>query len=463
VRLYIMESAKYIFKVSIVFVMAFVCCVSTAQATANLSITPISGGSTLRFGRIDNLVEVNEEVRIRITTNEGKQYQVFQRMEAPLTNERSTTLDPHVMSVYTLSGSNGSGTLYAQNVEDLSYTDQLLYSSSTGGDSDSFTLSYIVNPEHIRGSGNYLGRIVYSLRVIGSPAQDSRELDVSLEAGGDIAIDVKGSLTNNSVSLIDGEKVSGDAYVQISFEDNVGEQIEIYLDVIQPLQDEKFNELSDAVYFQVSGGDNGALREYGELPLERKEVLIYSSQSSEDQMLVNFGFDKDVMQEKLAGRYKGTLRYTVKVGQAQEIFDINLDAEIQPVFKLEVDLLAQELSFDNLLPMSPPQLREVDVKVRSNLGKPFIVVQNVVSPMANEKGDEIPSDYFTMNSRLEDETTGKAGFSDFAPVVSGDVPVFFSDAQGSSAHFTMMYRLRPYPQMQAGNYTTSVRYSLGEM
>src|SRR5262245_21557605 len=112
----------------------------TAQAALNLSANPVDGGNTLRLGRVDGALEVTKAIKLRISTDDGKQYQVFQRLENSLTNERQNILDSQAINSYAVSGSNASGTLYSQQNEPLRLTDQLLYTSSPDGQSDTLTI-----------------------------------------------------------------------------------------------------------------------------------------------------------------------------------------------------------------------------------------------------------------------------------------------------------------------------------
>src|SRR3989338_6647397 len=169
------------------------CLAGDAHSTLDLSVAPFSGGNNLRFGRVSAGEQANQEVRIRVTATDGEQYQVFHRIADFFLNEKNAPLAEDALSTYTLLGSNSSGTLYAQNVERLGLSDQLLYSSSTGGDSDAFTVVYSVDASRINDSGNYFGRIQYIARPVGGSSQDTVILNVSIEASGELRVSVTGS------------------------------------------------------------------------------------------------------------------------------------------------------------------------------------------------------------------------------------------------------------------------------
>src|SRR5438552_2962620 len=70
-----MTSFYRINKLIIIILMLSLCSVClNAQATLSLSVNPAEGGNTLRLGRVDGAMEVNKAVKLRITTNDGKQY-----------------------------------------------------------------------------------------------------------------------------------------------------------------------------------------------------------------------------------------------------------------------------------------------------------------------------------------------------------------------------------------------------
>jgi hypothetical protein len=75
----------------------------------------------------------------------------------------------------------------------------------------------------------------------------------------------------------------------------------------------------------------------------------------------------------------------------------------------------------------------------------------------------MPEQYFTFKQELLGGQAGRVGFDDFSPVSTGETSIYFSDNKGSAGRFHVIYRLKPYPTMVAGDYTTAIRYSLGEI
>ncbi|HQP10010.1 MAG TPA: hypothetical protein PKV41_01345 [Candidatus Omnitrophota bacterium] len=435
-----------------------------AQAALNLSVAPVSGGNSLRFGRIVGDEEASQEVRIRITSTDTEQYQIYQRMIDPFTNDRGVTFSRDILMGYTLLGSNASGTLYAQALEPIGPADQLLYSSSPNGDSDSFTVAYMVRGNAVTDSGNFLGRLQYTARPVGGAGQDDVILNVTFEVSDDLKVEIKGSSTANTVRLrLNGDQESA-GHVQLSFRENPGRTIRFVQDVQGLPQNASMNEIpSGMILFATSGSASGEMYPGTPTPLSRRAEEIYSSQAAEDTFYVHFFLDETILERQETGVYAGRLNYAVEAGTIQEQTVIDLELTVDPVFALSVDLPPDGLSFERILPDSQPELRDVNVAVRSNLGKPYMVTQSVISPLTNASGDQIPAEYFTVKVVLLEGESGKSGFGDFQPVPIEDHPVFSSDASGTPSRFKVVYRLRPFKEMAPGSYATAVRFSLGEI
>lgn len=450
--------------VTVIIAITVVLVAVDSHAALNLSVSPLNGGNNLRFGRVPSNGEVNKEVRIRITATDGNQYQVYHRIVGSFLNEKSVSLNINSFSTYTLSGSNSSGTLYAQNPERMGFTDQLLYTSGSGGTSDSFTAVYTVDGSRMGASGSFFGRIQYIARPIGGASQDNVILNVTIEASGEFKIEISGSSTTDSVRLNLQSERSKEGYVEFAFSDNFGQDIRIYQEVEPFLQDELFNEIdNDTVLFIASGKAAGDLLPRALTGLTRKRILIYSSQENEDTFRMNYVLNQEVMERQKAGTYKGQLQYIVEENYSERVYNVQLEVKVEPVFAIEVDLPPQGLRFDRLLPDSQPIIRVIEVKVKTNLGRPYMVMQSVTSPMTNEKGATLPDQYFTFKGELLDQRVGKLIGADYKQVPQGETSLYTSDNKGSPGRFNVSYRLKPYSTMIPGNYTTSIRYSLGEI
>ena len=271
----------------ILIVAATVFCIGVHRALAavSLSATPMTGGTSIRFGRVDVKESSSQEVRFRITSTDGQQYQVYQRMEEPLVNERGESLDVEALQSYILSGSNSQGTVYNQDLQGVTLSDNLIYTSDSAGTSDGFTIIYQMNQDRVNATGNITGRIAYTVRPIGSAVQSEVVLTVYLEIPDEFSITTKASSGLDVIRLDSGPNGSG--YFQIHFANNTGRTISIYQDMTQMPQNEQFEDLDRQVIqlkASVSGGGESFFSDFTPLPLGRK-LVSRSDQESEDLSL----------------------------------------------------------------------------------------------------------------------------------------------------------------------------------
>jgi hypothetical protein len=434
----------------------------TASAALNLSANPADGGNTLRMGRVDGALEINKAVKLRISASDGKQYQVYQRLEDSLVNERQNILDSQAVNSYAVGGSNASGTLYAQQYEPLHFNDQLIYTSAPDGQSDSLTIVYNVDPQRINASGNYVGRIAYTVRSLGG-SQDEVFLNVYLEASGQFRAEVTGATSHDGISLKYNHRSDKEDSIRVRFSGNVGDEVKIYQEVRNFPRDDSGQDLeASALEFSTSGA-HGELYHAAPEPVGRKKVLIYKSRETEDEFEIKFGLNAERLATLKSGTYRGTIVLTVDAPTGPQEFPMDVGITVEPIFEVNVSLPPGGIKFAHLLPTDPPQVQEVDVEVKTNLGRPYMVIHSMATPLTTPRGDQIKSDNFTMKMELVGNTSGKAEAGDFMPVRTGDMPVFFSDAKGSPAQFKVFYRLRSNPDVAAGDYTAPIVFSLGEM
>ncbi len=435
----------------------------TAQAALNLNANPADGGNTLRLGRVDDELEVTKAVKLRISSSDGKQYQVFQRLEETLRNERQNTLDHHALKAYAVSGSNSAGTLYAQQNEPLSLTDQLLFTSSPDGQSDTLTIVYAVDPQRLNVSGNFMGRIAYTVRALGGSGQDQVFLNVYLEASGQLKVEITPATSRTGIRLEHTPRSDKDDDVRVSFSGNGSADIRIYQEVRQFPADDLGQEIDGEVFEFSTASARGEIYHIAPEKAGRKKVLIYKSNENEDDFHVHFGLNHESLAALKAGVYRGKIILTVESSQGTNDFPLDVEIKVDPIFEVSVTLPPGGIKFPRILPSDPPQEHEVTVTVKTNLGKPYMVIHSMATPLINAKGDEIKAGHFMMKMELIGNSSGKISAGDFVPVQTGETPVFMSDAKGSPAEFKVLYRLRSYPDIAAGDYAAPIVFSLGEM
>ena len=447
-------------KLIVIFGIIFFSLPNAARADFNISATPYEGGRDLRFGRVDTPF-VNKEVRLRITSDTGKQYQVFQRLLEPVVNERSERLNSDALTSYTLAASNSFGNLYQPQALALSYVDQLLYTSSTRGDNDSFQIIYTAHADKFNLSGICLGKIIFTLVPIGGGTFQTYIMDVSLEASGEFKAEIKASSGINALRL-DLERNKKD-YATLSFTGNSKGSLNIYQELIEPVQNELKEEISKGtVQFFTAASTASRLFYTSPVALERKRLLICSSEEANDTITLNFLLDEDKIFKQKAGNYQGRLQYTIEGFGISQSFVLDLEIRITPVFKIDVELPQGGLRFANLRPDAQPVLREIKISVKNNLGRPYIISQDMPSGLVSSESVQMPAELFTMQEEILGEKSGTLKFAEFHSVAKGKVPIFSSDDKGSPVQIKIIYRIQPTLNVVVGDYSAMINYSLEE-
>lgn len=429
----------------------------------SLSVNPFNGSSLLSFtSRGDGLDEV-QEVRLNVSGENGSPYQIFQRLEDSFTNENGESLDRSVIQASSLPGSNSFGTPYLQGIEKLGFSDQLVYTSTSNGAADSLTIVYKIDPDLINRSGTFLGRIIYILRPLNGGSQDQASLDVRIETKGELKVESESRRGQNLVILDTKKPEDTEARVRLLFSENLDGELKVSQEVIKMPVNEKQEELQKEVleFFTVNA-EIGQLEFQDPTVLEQDKELLYTTDASADAFDVYFRLNQENLKTRPAGHYRGKVRYYFDTDKSHETLDVDLDIRIQPVFNLTLSYPSGGVDFKNLLPTMPPQIQEVVVTVRSNLGKPYSVIQDISGGLSNPRGDVIHKDLFKFKTETIGASAGKT-IDQFESVKEGSSSIFNSDDKGSSSEFKVIYRIQPYRDMQPGDYSLPVKYSLSEI
>ncbi len=432
----------------------------TVEASLNLTVTPYEGMS-LRFGEVNSDSYINKEVKIRITSTDGVQYRLRQRLLEPVVSDKGEILNEGVLNFYTVRGTNASGSLYQDTLRVLSTRDEILYTSNRTGDSDSFVIVYSVDGKKISQSGHFRGKILYTLESVGGASSKTYILDLSLNANPAINVTIEAP-SGRVVKL--GTRYDSDLKSSLKVKLNIPPEsnIKIYQDLTEPLTKEDGTVLEEgAIKFFVSGLSKGESNYKSASSLMRGRALIYSSDEGSSEFYINLFIDKELIKGASAGLYKGELIYYFEGENINETIPIKLEVETARVFDIKVTS-EEGFSFLGVKPGNPPQEKVVKVEVNTNMKAPYQVIQRVTMPLTDEKGNKIPEKFFRMKVELPGKDKGKTDFLDFHPVGVGDKIIFTSTAEGDPVSFDIIYRLDVSYEVIAGNYSTQVTYLLSE-
>lgn len=449
-----------------VFLLLFTFFIMPCSAAVTLSVSPVDGSNKLQFSKILPAgMENKTELHIRVTSSGGTRYQIFQRIVDPIVNEKGDVLNLQAIETQTLVRSNSYGTLYLQNTDHLNMGDQLLYSSSLNGDTDTFTVGYSLNQTWVNASGNFRGRIIFTVRGTNDNSSDQVIMDVVLQTTARLNLKIVGAQDPNRVTIQGTEDAAEKKlnFVAVSFSENAGGEIQIYQQLDSLPATESNEELKSGVLqFNVQGNSQG-LRAQGVSALKTGRTLIYSGRVQQDNFVIYFTMDPALSVKQEAGFYKGAVKYVVQTDEGTKEFPINIQTDIAPIFKLTVTTPQQNgVSFSHILANTPPQDKEVIVTVLSNIHKPYQVMQDLQTTMTNEKGKEFDIRYINLRVQVPSDQTGQTDFVEFSPVKTGEHPVFSSDARGDAATFMLVYRIKGYSRMSEGTFMAPIRLSLNQ-
>jgi hypothetical protein len=452
-----------------VFLLISLLPLRVAQAILSLSITPFEGGYDIRFGKISYTGErINREIKLRVTSDIGKQYRVIQVVSDPLRTDAVEEFPFKNLVVYGLRGTNSFGTLHVEQAFPVNLNRQVLYTSSTSGASDSFTLVYsLIPPEQVH-PGSYRGRISFVLQPIDS-TQDQVIETINVFAEIDVASSVTVTTPTGGKNILlrsDRSEESERNKVLVNIVGGVGRQFRIVQSVTgQPLSSEGNRLDWQAVQFIGRGAQKGMLINEATALSTRQQIIYTSSPRGEaDSFEIEYSL-ADMSRQK-EGSYRTSFKYFLDGPDAQMrlLETIGLEVEHPRVFELSVTPENKRgiLRFEALKPKEPPKVNEVIVEIKSNIGRRYQVTQNVYSDLINRQGDVIPPGYFTIRTESLD-TKGNLRFSARQGVKKGDTALFISDDKGSSDKFKIIYELTIPADVPAGDYSTRISYSLIEI
>lgn len=433
------------------------------SAAVSVSVNPVDGSNALRFERIPVAeAENKKEIHIRVVSSNGARFQVFQRILEPMMNEKGETINLQAIETQTLANSNSTGTLYLQNSDHLNMSDQLLYSSNQNGGADSFFIGYVINPNMVNANGTFRGKLVFTIRG-NDGSEDEISVDVFLDLVSSYKMSIRAGHQPNRLHVHSTDMVEKDAdFVNISFSGNGTQEIRIYQEVENMPQNGSEDDLGYGVLQLDEEGATDGLRAGGLTPFQPNRTLIYESNKDQDNFIIYFLVDTTHVQQQEAGTYGGRIKYIVQRGQSEQEYPIDLQMEVPAIFSMNITTPNGGVSFAHVLAINPPQDEQVIVTVVSNLHKPYQVFQDIESNMTNQQGKEFNSKYFTLQVQIPTDQKGRTDYVEFSPVQVGEYPVYSSDAQGSPTTFKVDYRLQGYPDMNPGNFTAPIRFSLNQ-
>lgn len=140
---------------------------------------------------------------------------------------------------------------------------------------------------------------------------------------------------------------------------------------------------------------------------------------------------------------------------------VNVSCTILPLFEMEISgPTGGNIEFgtitkdpDRNVDIAAP---EVVINAKSNLGQPYIIKHELVTPLASDDGAVLPDGSMSVNA-----TSAGEGSTAKDQAVGTDSEVLYqSDAAGKSDTITARYNLNVHPDQSAGDYQSKLLYTI---
>ncbi|MCX5669578.1 MAG: hypothetical protein NTX89_05685 [Candidatus Omnitrophica bacterium] len=464
---------RKVFKVIIFSLMLVALGTFCGQAFAafDLSYMLDEGGSRLEFDRINfsrgiTFSTLNDTVNNR--------YEIRQRIETPLRSRDnpSVTIGNNFV-VRGFRGSNKYGDLRIPTGDIAVRNDELIYVSNPAGTADSFTLVYgITNSQEIA-PGYYTGRISLILNPVSSsamPVNNIIEVYVNIpNDGGSLSVTVAPAEGASSIILNPSEDndLRGAANAVVTINSSFNGPFRIMQMLPGPIQSQEGKFIDNGNFlFSVPDAQKGVAINQP-TPVTSNIQTIYSSRpdgSADKAFTITYSLSDPL--SLVAGNYRSRIQYLLEsAGKQINLGALDLEIRQERTFEISISPQDQRYSIDfaNLKPSDGPRLNEVLIEVKSNLGRPYQVTQNVLSELVSSDGEKILSQYFSLQTLAVNETKGNLKISNKIPVEKGNVLLFVSDTNGSADKFKVIYELICPTDLKAGNYSSRITYTLTEI
>ena len=442
-----------------------------AYCAFDLSYTFEQGGSRLEFDRTNFSRAITFTATNDVANN---RYEIRQRTDGPLRSRDNPSLTiGNNFVVRGFRGSNAYGDLRIPTADIPVRNDELIYVSNPAGNSDSFTLVYAIANSQEIAPGYYTGRITLILNPIGSaqsPVTKVIEVYVSVEdGGGSLSVTVEPAEGANSLIINPSEKddLRGMSSAVVTVNGSFNGPFRIMQMLSQPIQSQegKFIDSNNLVYSVPDAKIGVAMNQ--PTPLATNIQTIYSSRpdgSSDKIFSIVYSLAEPF--SLIAGNYRSRIQYILESsGKQVNLGALDLEIRQDRIFEINISPQDQRynIDFSNLKPGEGPRINEVLVEVKTNIGRPYQVTQNILSDLVSSEGIDIPSKFFSLKTVSVNSTKGQLKVLDKIGVAKGSLLLFISDNDGSSDQFKILYELVCPPDLKAGSYSSRITYTLTEI
>lgn len=437
-----------------------------AGAAYAISVTLLEGAIDLRLDVGDIAAK---QARLNVNAQSGA-YEVHQKLVEALRDEKGEVLDPAAIMCETVKGSNSQGSFYNNQPFNLNTMEAIVYRSSSNGAADSFLVSYGLNKDALNASGQFRGRVLYTVVPAGRIASvEEQYVDICVNTKRNMTVKVATSNYDSQTVNISSATKDLRGYAVLDISGGTTQQYDVYQQLEKPLANEKGETLPAGSLKLIVNSANGSSRYTSPTDITVANMLVYTSSATgaADSVTISFICDKDALAKIPVGTYKGKLIYAIRsANDSWGPYEITLAVEAKAVFNIEV--MPEEgvgFTFSRVKAGTGPLEKAAKVTVTSNTGRPYAVIQKVDPSLVNKEGQTIPLEKNVFLSQAKEAAQpGEIVFSQAAAVKPGDTVIYNSDAVGSSVRFAVIYtiNLGLNSNVKAGDYNANINYALVE-
>lgn len=214
---------------------------------------------------------------------------------------------------------------------------------------------------------------------------------------------------------------------------------------------------AEGLRMQLSQGLTGTRGTSGIAPVTShlEEIFISDAQGRSDTLLVAYIVSS--VAGVPAGAYRGVLRFSVESADATAVETIPVRLDVDTILSLQQWGSSRSvLSLGAIEPGARSSVEELLLQVSNNTSGSTQLIQEVVGPLVNERGDTLPE------GALEMRVSSRQGDAPWRPLGIGPEVVLIDD-RGSLEEIRLGYVVTTEPDQAAGIYRGTLRFRMDSL
>ena len=199
----------------------------------------------------------------------------------------------------------------------------------------------------------------------------------------------------------------------------------------------------------------GTLRTTLETPVTVGTVPLYTSNSAGESDTFTLIYSVRVPENQPGGVYRARLIFTAEpviaqAGVGTETVTMDVRVDLRGGFEWHIQNLrgGRTLEFNKITKEQQASETALKLSVRSNIGAPFRITQQVTEPLTSQEGEALEEEAIQYAVIKDGQNAGA-----LTPLAVSASPLYSSDATGQGGEFEIRYALTPPSKQKAGRYS----------